>query len=188
MVTRTPIRSPRFLLAAVLVAAAAVRADPATFSADGDYRFRAPDGTFAITYPWDWYENPETGGPLVLEAAPEEQLPVLRVMVLEEPFWLPLAFATRAASTRLSDLGRDVEVIDEAVVDLPDGGRANEGEVVWTVDLGAGLPMRSLFHHRFHEGRWIVVLLTTFDDGSALPERLRTVARSLEPLTPETDG
>lgn len=149
------------------------------FDTAGSHRFHGSDPHFTLEYPWTWNDDEELSAPLVLQATAPAQLPVLRVAVLDEPFWLPLAFATRAASTQLSGLGRDIEVLFEDVVDTEDGGRANMGEVRWTAEVGAGVAVRSLYVHRFHDGRWVVVNLTTADTGSAVSETLRNIALSL---------
>ena len=169
-----------FLLAVSLPAAAAAGEGAlARFDSEGTHRHRGSDPVFTIDYPWAWNDAEQLSAPLVLQATAPAQLPVLRVAVLDEPFWLPLAFATRAASTQLGALGRDIEVLSEEVVDTEDGGRANVGEVRWTASVGAGVAVRSLYVHRFHDGRWIVVNMTTADDGAPVPGALRDIAFSL---------
>ena len=154
-------------------------ADLASFESAGAHQFHGSNPHFTIEYPWSWNDDDDLSAPLVLQATAPTQLPVLRVAVLDEPFWLPLAFATRAASTQLSGLGREIEVLSEEVVDTPDGGRANVGEVSWTASVGAGVAVRSLYVHRFHEGRWVVVNLTTADAGDPVSDDLREIALSV---------
>ena len=146
------------------------------FEAQGVDRFHGDDPRFTIDYPWYWNDD-EVSAPLVLQATAPTELPVLRVAVLDEPFWLPLAFATQAASTQLSDLGGKIEILSEAVTETADGGRVNVGEVSLIAAVGAGVAVRSLFVHRFHEGRW-VVNLTTADAGQPISEALRAIALS----------
>ena len=157
------------------------------FDAEGVHRFHGRDPHFTIDYPWSWNDD-EVSVPLVLQATAPTELPVLRVAVLDEPIWLPLAFATRAASTQLSGLGREIEVLSEEVVETSEGDRANIGEVSWIATVGAGVAVRSLFVHRFHEGRWVVVNLTTADGGHPIPEALRAIALSLRFPEPVVGG
>ena len=157
------------------------------FESDGRYRYQGQSPDFTVDYPWQWQDSAEVRPPLVMQAAHRDQLPVLRVAVLDEPFWLPLAFATRAASTQLSALGRDIEVVSEDVVELDSGVRANVGEVTWTADVGIGVSVRSLYVHGFHDGHWVVVNLTTADLGRPVPEAMRAIAMSLAfPERPES--
>ena len=156
------------------------------FEAQGVHRFHGDDPRFTIDYPWYWNDD-EVSAPLVLQATAPTELPVLRVAVLDEPFWLPLAFATQAASTQLSDLGGKIEILSEAVTETADGGRVNVGEVSLIAAVGAGVAVRSLFVHRFHEGRWVVVNLTTADAGQPISEALRAIALSLSFPDPDPD-
>lgn len=166
-------------LVLLLSLAALASADLATFEADGLYHFRHRSPDFTIAIPWAWQQQAAPRPPMVLEASSPDLLPVVRVMVLDEPFWLPLRFASRAAATRLAELGRDIELLDESLVELPDGAEANVGEVRWTVDVGLGIPVRTLFVHRFHDGRWVLVNLTTLDRGAPVSADLRALALSL---------
>ncbi len=127
---------------------------------------------------------------MVLEARGENRLPVIRVMNLNEPLWLPLNFATRAAATQLASLACDkeeVEVVVESVTELPSGVRANVGEVHWRMDVGSGLPLQSLFVSVFHGGRWVLVNITTLrpDSTDGFPEELKALAFSLSMDAPE---
>ena len=53
--------------------------------------------------------------------------------------------------------------------------------------VGAGVAVRSLFVHRFHEGRWVVVNLTTADAGQPISEALRAIALSRSFPDPDPD-
>ncbi|MEE2891430.1 MAG: hypothetical protein VX766_04755 [Pseudomonadota bacterium] len=53
--------------------------------------------------------------------------------------------------------------------------------------VGAGVAVRSLFVHRFHEGRWVVVNLTTADAGQPISEAMRAIALSLSFPDPEPE-
>jgi hypothetical protein len=98
---------------------------------------------------------------------------------VDEPFWLPLFLATRAASTRLASMGRDVQVVRSESDHLEDGTRINVGEIRWTANLGIGVALRSLYLNAFRDGKWIIVSVTTGATDGPFPEDLTELAYSL---------
>ena len=122
------------------------------------------------------------------EPATDDLVPEVRVLVMDEPFWLPLYFATRAASSQFDQLGRDVELVSSGADELSDGTRVNVGEVHWTANLGLGVRLRSLLLSAFHEGHWIMVMVTTGAGEGPLPEALREIAYSLRPVRAQRPG
>jgi len=149
------------------------------------YRWHAPEGLFSgerlsLDIPWLWSRE-FVRPPMLLEARGENRLPVIRVMNLDEPIWLPLRYATRAAASQLKSLGEGVNVVSETVFRSPEGIRMNLGEVHWRMHLGSGLPLRSLFVSTFHKGRWVLVNVTTrLKPQEAYPAQLKAMALSLK--------
>ncbi|MDH3641846.1 MAG: hypothetical protein OES38_07100 [Gammaproteobacteria bacterium] len=159
----------------LLGSGAAAEVDLTDYQDDAQVRFAFEHLT--LSYPATWSLADATP-PMVLYVEARSRLPAMRVMVLDEPFWLPLNFATRAASTALNDLGRDIELKGEQVEDW-NGMRVNVGEVHWTMNIGLGLPLRSLFVSTFHNDKWILLNMITGPGEDEFPESLLEVARTL---------
>jgi hypothetical protein len=141
-------------------------------------RWRDEATGVSIEYPYAWIER-EAEPPTLLHASSRDLAPEVRVFVVEEPWWLPLFLATRAAATRLSSLGRDIEVTSSTSDRLSDGTRVNVGEVRWVGNVGPGVALPTLLLSAFHDGRWVIVNVTTGATGGPFPEDLRAIAYSL---------
>ena len=76
-------------------------------------------------------------------------------------------------------MGRDVEVIRSESDRLEDGTRINVGEIRWTANLGIGVALRSLYVNAFHDGKWIILSVTTGDGDGPFPEDLTEIGYSL---------
>ena len=143
--------------------------------------YRNVPADFQVSYPAHWVSG-EASGSIVRFVHHPDLLPAMRVLVLDEPWWLPLRFSARAAQTQLSDLGRDIELIDARMEEW-NGVRVNIGEVHWTMNIGLGLPLRTIFVSTFHNNRWIMLnLITGTGEGTGeteFPEELKAVAETL---------
>ena len=159
----------------LLAGSAAAEVDLTDYQDDPQVRFTFAD--FTMSYPANW-SLAEATPPMILYVEARSRLPAMRVMVLDEPFWLPLNFATRAASTALSDLGRDIEFKGERVEDWA-GLPVNVGEVHWTMNMGLGLPLRSLFVSTFRDDKWILINMITGPGDGPFPEHLLEIAQTL---------
>ena len=151
------------------------------YQEDASFKFVAAAPAFSVSYPAIW-GLAEFDSPVVYYVQARDRLPAMRVLVLEERWWLPLRFATRAAMSQLSALGRDIELVSESVEDW-NGLRVNVGEVHWTMNIGLGLPLRTLFVSAYSEGKWIMLNVITgpgkTPGTAAFPAELRAIARTL---------
>jgi hypothetical protein len=145
------------------------------------FKFISAAPAFSVSYPAAW-GLAEFDSPMVYYVQARDRLPAMRVLVLEERWWLPLRFATRAAMSQLAALGRDIELVSESVEDW-NGLRVNVGEVHWTMNIGLGLPLRTLFVSAYSDGKWIMLNMITgpakTPGTGVFPAELRAIARTL---------
>ena len=166
----------------------AVCADPlAQYEPDPMYTYVNDEPNISITYPWTWVSN-HPRPPVIHDVGDPEQLPNLRLMVMDEPWWLPLRFSGRAALTQISRLGRDVEVVHEETLEH-DGTRFNLTELRWTISVGPGVDLHTLLASTFIGDRWVIAMISsgqiashrdglTDAEDEPFPEALRAVALS----------
>ncbi|MEM1435540.1 MAG: hypothetical protein AAGG11_15890 [Pseudomonadota bacterium] len=170
------------------------RADSLTqYEPEPMYTYVHDELNISVTYPWSWVSNP-TSAPVIHDVGDPEQLPNLRVMVMDEPWWLPLRFSGRAALTQISRLGRNVDVISNETLEHK-GTRFNLTELRWTIAVGPGVDLHTLLASAFLGDRWVIAMVSSGQFAShregladaseePFPEELKAVALSLKAVEP----
>lgn len=114
---------------------------------------------FQLQYPYEW-ETVEVG------KQPFEVLsvgdltyytPIMKVMAMEERWYLPLMFSVEAFFQVFKSKVEDAELVSVEPVQLEDGTKAYLGRLNWTFPMYHGIEVTSLVLSTYHQGHWLVV-------------------------------